>query len=129
MQNVPLMYGGDKRYRADTSNRGKVDIKTANYTIKVHPTIYSNKGAAGTVLITLPTATEGAWFTLLKATNQTLGFQASGGAKINAEPRTRSIRTQHPRLASRPARSSRTALTGMCCLRSEPGGMITRRTR
>jgi hypothetical protein len=83
MQNVPLMYGGDKRYRADTSNRGKVDIKTANYTIKVHPTIYSNKGAAGTVLITLPTATEGAWFTLLKATNQTLGFQASGGAKIN----------------------------------------------
>jgi hypothetical protein len=84
MQNVPIMQGGDKKYRADTSNRGRVDVKTANYTIKVHPTIYSNKGAAGTVLVTLPTATEGAWFTLLKAANQTFGFQASGGAKINA---------------------------------------------
>jgi hypothetical protein len=83
MQNIPIMPGGDGRYRADTSNRGQVAVKTASYTITGLPTIYSNRGATGTVLITLPAPKAGAWFTLLKEANQTFGFQASGGAKIN----------------------------------------------
>jgi hypothetical protein len=85
MQRIAIMQGGDGSYRADTSNRGQVAVKTASYTVKLSdPTIFSNKGATGAVLISLPTAKAGAWFTILKATNQTFGFQATGGAKINA---------------------------------------------
>lgn len=84
MQNVPLMAGGDGRYRADNSNLGVIAAKTAAYTIKNDDSaqVFSNKGAGGAITFTLPSPKAGERVTVLKTAAQNIVLQAPAGAKV-----------------------------------------------
>lgn len=85
-ERVYMMDCGDGIRRADNGAMGKgVAVKTANYTIKAGDAglLFSNRGAAGAVTFTLPAPARNIWFGFLKATQQNLVVQATGGAKIN----------------------------------------------
>lgn len=85
MEFVRMHNGGDNKRYADSSNRGKVQVKTASYTIQEwdqNGYIFSNRGAAGAVTFTLPTPKAGRIFHFLKATQQNLVIQATNGAKV-----------------------------------------------
>lgn len=71
MQRVPMMDCGDGTQRADNGCRGKVAAKTASYTINPAEagTLYTNRGAAGSVTFTLPPPKAGMWFGFQKAVN------------------------------------------------------------
>lgn len=86
MERVFMMDCGDAVRRADNGCFGKGPVvKTADYAITVHQTgtIFSNSGADGAVVFSLPAPRKGLWFTFIKAAAQNLSIQATGGAKIN----------------------------------------------
>ena len=86
MRNIPVMDCGDGFTRANNGCFGKGPvIKTAAYTISVRETgtVFSNKGDGDALVLTLPAAEAGVWFTFFKHTQQNLSVQAAGGAKIN----------------------------------------------
>jgi hypothetical protein len=59
---VRMRDSGDGGRVPDTSNMGQVQTKTANYTIKAYESggfIFSNRGAAGPVVFTLPPPANG----------------------------------------------------------------------
>lgn len=86
-ERVMMQDCGDGIRRADCGSFGKGPVaKTANYTAKnaESGTIFTNKGAGATVIITLPAAPKpGVYFTFAVVAAQTLTVQASGGLKIN----------------------------------------------
>ena len=86
MQHIPLMQSGDGYMRADNGSLGRTLAKTANYTIRNNEErkLFSNAGAAGAVVFTLPAAKDGKVLTFYKATpGQNLTLQCPAGAKIN----------------------------------------------
>ncbi len=86
METVLMMDSGDGYRRADNGSFGKgPTVKTADYTVKAMETgtPFSNRGASGAVVFTLAAAAKGRWYAFLKATQQNLHIQATGGAKIN----------------------------------------------
>ena len=88
---------GDAIRRADNGCWGKGPVaKTGNFTIKLAQsgTMYTNLGAIGAVVFTLPTPKPGVWFTFVKAvpaqavtlrapTGITIGAGAAGAAYTN----------------------------------------------
>lgn len=59
--------------------------KTANYTLvdSDHGKLFTNAGAGGAVIFTLPTAKAGTFFRFLRVAAQDVTVTATGGAKIN----------------------------------------------
>lgn len=86
MKNIPVMDCGDGISRADDGCFGKGPVaKTANYAISQAETgtIFSNGGATGTVVFTLPAPKKGLWYHFEMPVAQILTIQASAGATIN----------------------------------------------
>lgn len=86
MRRIPVMDCGDGRVRAEVGSVGGVSIpKTANYTVLATDVgkLFTNKGAVGTVILTLPAPKVGMLFFFAVVAAQTLTITASGGAKIN----------------------------------------------
>ncbi len=86
MERVMMMDCGDAMRRADNGSYGKyVAAKAADFTLKAINTggVFSNRGAAGAIIATLPTAKHGLWFTFVKPTAQTFTVTAAAGAKID----------------------------------------------
>jgi len=88
MRNIPVQDCGDGFTRADNGCFGKGPVaKTAAYTIlSGQPgTIFSNAGASGEVVFTLPLPKAGMWFAFFKSVAaQNLVVKATSAAKINA---------------------------------------------
>lgn len=81
---VRMRDSGDGSRCVDTSNVGKVQVKTANYTVKQYEGegfIFSNLGAAGAVTFTLPPAKAGERLIFVRETPaQNIVLTASSGA-------------------------------------------------
>lgn len=84
---VGLMDCGDGYRRHDNGSVGKGPVvKTADYTVQPLDTgtLFSNLGALGAVIFTLPTPKKGMWFGFAKETiGQNLVVKAPSGVKIN----------------------------------------------
>lgn len=87
MEKVSMMESGDALRRADDGAWGKTPVaKTADYTVIPDDVgkIFTNAGAAGAVIFTLPTPKPGMWFTFIKAVvGQNLVIQAPASVTIN----------------------------------------------
>ena len=87
MREIPVWECLDGIGRADGGAAFKdVVAKTADYTIKDHEIgkCFSNAGAAGTVVLTLPTPKPGFWFPFVKIVpTQIFSIKAPSGVTIN----------------------------------------------
>jgi hypothetical protein len=88
MRNIPVWDCGDGYNRADAGSAfdGSPLAKTADYTIQALETgkCFTNAGAAGTVVLTLPTPKAGMWFKFTKIVqDQILSIKAPAGVSIN----------------------------------------------
>ncbi len=87
MIKTPHMTCMDGKRRADNGcfSRETPTAKTADYTVLAHETgkTFSNSGAGGAVVFTLPTPKAGMWFLFLKLTQENLSLQAPTGVSIN----------------------------------------------
>lgn len=83
---VRLRDSGDGGRVADTQNIGKVQVKTTNYTIKPYESegfIFSNRGAAGPVVWTLPAPAAGERIIILKEVPaQQIQLNSPGGGVL-----------------------------------------------
>ena len=87
MREIPVWECLDGIGRADAGAAFKeVVAKTAAYTIKDYETgkCFSNAGATGSVVLTLPTPKAGFWFQFVKVVpDQILSIKAPSGVTIN----------------------------------------------
>jgi len=87
MREIPVWECPDGQGRADAGAAFvEVAAKTADYTIKDYETgkCFSNAGATGTVVLTLPTPKAGFWFQFVKIVpDQILSIKAPTGVTIN----------------------------------------------
>lgn len=85
MEQVYMRDCGDGFRRSDVGSLSPLAVKTAAYTILANESgkVFSNRGASGSITLTLPAACEGRFYRLFKPTNQNVVFTATGGAKIN----------------------------------------------
>ncbi len=86
MQNIPVVDCGDGRVRADTSYKKAPVAKTAAYTVLSSDsgTVFTNRGASGSVTFTLPTPTAGFKLQFLKAVNnQNIVITAAAASTMN----------------------------------------------
>ncbi len=86
MQNVLMKDSGDAVRRADDGGYGKgYTAKIADFTLYAVDTgkVFTNRGAAGDIVATLPTAVKGIWFAFMAPTAHTFTITAAGGAKID----------------------------------------------
>jgi hypothetical protein len=86
MEHVYMMDCGDAVRRADNGCFGKGPYaKTAAYTISQYDAgkVFSNTGATGTVVFTLPAAKAGLWFAFLQQSGYDITVTAGAGSKIN----------------------------------------------
>jgi hypothetical protein len=106
MKRIPIMDCGDGVIRADNGSMGTPKVVTANYTISATEAgkTFSNRGAAGTVLLTLPPPKDGMKFGLVVETPaQSFGVQtdvvgtkiAGGVAWLQGRSLTHTVSTEY----------------------------------